>query len=736
MARLSVLALVALVAVPSNAIESHTGMGRGFVGKERERSLLQTYNAAEAKGVTPVTRVVNLLKEMSSTLDKEQEEDEGLYKQLACWCNNNAYAKGESASANKDKIESLTADIERLTAKSAELKTKIAELEKEFAADKAALSEASAIRKKQLKEFQSSELDSIAALENLKAAIVVLSKHQDAAFPQISMSLLEVKSKESPFGSEHEDHMSFSFDQFLRQGNFHLGAEGLQKEASETKFLQGKAAAAKPSASINGWSANDVETVRHAVKTASSLLQAKNGYMPSYNAASGEIFGVLKQLEEQMQGELKESQETEAARAATFAELRAAKTSEIESGEKMAESKEDEKAQCDNDLAEAKEDLGQTETALAEDEKFSANLGATCKEADANFEKRKASRLAEIQAVAETIEILTGDEAKDAMDTTFSFVQTAAEKNSKQLRHQAAALLRRSKSPELAMLATNVELDAFTKIKALIDNLIATLKQQTADEVKKNDWCKSEIQENEMTTMKTTDLKADLEAKIGSLESTIKTLSEEIEKANLAIADLKVNLQRASENRKQENMDFQKTVADQTATAEILNKALDKLAKFYDEAAFAQVHAGGKQTPPVAQAEYSKSKGAGGVMSMIEKLIYDTKDITAKSKKSEQESQAAYETLVADTNDSVDGLAKEVTSKTKNKAQAKKDLSLTQSDLADAVQELEDLGKTNADLHAECDYVLKNFMIRQKARSDEVEALQQAKQILGGAAGF
>merc|ERR1719473_1869718 len=174
--------------------------------------------------------------------------------------------------------------------------------------------------------------------------------------------------------------------------------------------------------------------------------------------------------------------------------------------------------------------------------------------------------------------------------------------------------------------------------------------------------------------MKTKDLKADLEAKVGSLESTIKKLSEEIEKANLEISDAQVALQRASENRKQENHDFQKTVADQTATAEILKKALDKLATFYDSAAFAQTHAksGHKQTPPVAQMEYSKNKGAGGVMSMIEKLIYDCKDITAKSKKAESEAQAAYEALIADTNDSIDELTQQVTSKTKAKAQAKK----------------------------------------------------------------
>jgi len=482
-----------------------------------------------------------------------------------------------------------------------------------------------------------------------------------------------------------------------------------------------------------GWANDDVAIVKKAVRVASALLQHRHQYFPSYSAKSGEIFGVLKQLKEEMEGELSEAQKTEAARAATFAELRTAKTSEIEAGEKMAESKEDELAKTDMDLAEAKEDLGQTSATLAADQEFMANLEKTCADADAAFAERKKARLSEIEAVAQTIEILTGDEAKDAMDTTFSFMQTKSTDKRRQL---AACVLRKARSPALSMMATSVELDAFTKVKAMIDKMIETLKTQMADEVKKNDWCKEEIQENEMTTAKTTDLKADLEAKIGSLEATIKTLSEEIEKAKSDISSLQVDLQRASENRKKENMDFQKTVADQTVTAEILAKALDKLATFYDEAAFVQAKSHGgakKQTPPVPQMEYSKSKGASGVMSMIEKLIYDTKDITAESKKSESEAQAAYEALVADTNTAIADLTKEITSKTKAKGKAKKDLSMTSDDLADTIKELESLGKTNTDLHAECDYVLKNFMIRQKGRQEEVEALQQAKQILNGA---
>jgi hypothetical protein len=289
--------------------------------------------------------------------------------------------------------------------------------------------------------------------------------------------------------------------------------------------------------------------------------------MPSYSAQSGEIFGVLKQLQDEMKAALSQAQQTEAARAATFAELRAAKTSEIEAGEAMAERKEDELAKTDMDNAEAKEDLGQTQAQLSEDQKFLMNLGKMCAEGDANFAKRKESRLNEIQAVSQTIEILTADDARDAASTTFSFMQTdriSLAAVFKQ-RREAAAVLRRgarkSHSPELSMLASSVELDAFTKVKAMIDKMIATLKMQQADEVKKNDWCKTELQENEMTTAKTTDLKADLEAKAGELKSTIKTLAEEIEKAHLDIGNLNLELQRASENRKKENLDFQKVVA-------------------------------------------------------------------------------------------------------------------------------------------------------------------------------
>jgi chaperonin cofactor prefoldin len=756
MAGTSVLLVLFSLAVTSQCVSHDSRVGRGAAGAAEERSLLQTYNSQlnsnNAKD-TPVTRVVNLLKNMQKTLEKEMEEDEGLWHEMGCWCNNNKYEKTQAIDAANEKISELEATIERLTARSKELKTKIAELEEEVAADKKALAEATAIREKQLKEFHAMEVDNIEALENLKAAIVVLGRHFGSNFPdtipdfkterdswsgetQGTAPASFIQTKQMPW--EENNKLSHSFEEFMLKSDF--SANTIAKSAAGQRHEAAPAAPSLRAASFastsSGWGMQEVDTVRKAMRSASAFMQATHGskYYPSYTAQSGEIMGILKQLQEEMGGALLEAQKLEAKRAASFNELRKAKTAEIETGEKRAEQAEDEKAVTDNELAEAKEDLGVTQVQLEEDQKFLKNVIAKCDEGEAGFDKRKAARLSEIQAVADTINILTGDEARDAMETTFkgaSFLQTS--KKDKR-RITAASILRttalKTHNPELSMLATSVELDAFTKVKEMIDQMIATLKTQQEDEVKKNDWCKAELQENEMSILKTKDLKADLEAKIDQLKLRIKTLAEEIEQAHNDIAHLQTELQRASEDRKKENLDFQKVVADQMVTKEVLEKALDRLATYYDEAAFAQTQKKSKQP---AQMTYEKSQGASGVMQMIEKLIYDTKDITAKSKTSEQEAQAAYEALIADTNASVLNLQKAITEKTKAKAKAKKDLAATEDDHADAVTELENLGKYNADLHAECDYLLQNFDIRQQARAEEIEALQQAKQILNGA---
>jgi chromosome segregation ATPase len=220
-------------------------------------------------------------------------------------------------------------------------------------------------------------------------------------------------------------------------------------------------------------------------------------------------------------------------------------------------------------------------------------------------------------------------------------------------------------SPRMSALAAAVRLSPFTQVKKAIDDMVAVLKTQQEDEVKKNDWCASSLQENEMEMAKGETKRDDLQAKIGVLDQSVAQLNQGILDAQASVADLHLQQQRASEDRKKENVDFQSTVADQTMTIEVLHKALEKLATFYDKEEFLQkkgsislIQRGSKQTPPVPQAEYKPNSGSSGVMSMIEKLIHEAKGLVADSKTSEMEAQAAYEALVADTNNNVAAVQK------------------------------------------------------------------------------
>jgi outer membrane murein-binding lipoprotein Lpp len=292
-------------------------------------------------------------------------------------------------------------------------------------------------------------------------------------------------------------------------------------------------------------------------------------------------------------------------------------------------------------------------------------------------------------------------------------------------------------NPRLAALATRVRLDAFTKVKAAIDEMIEALLKEKADEIKHKDFCTEGLNTNERETeLKQRDIE-ELEAKISDLTTQIDELTKAIATLESEIAEMQTQLKRAGEDREMENKDFQTTVADQRATKELLNKALDVLKKVFDKK-FIQLNAKTRQEPagpppPPGFKEYKQSSGSGGVMGMIEQIIRDTEKLEAEAIKAETDAQKAYESFVKDTNASIEEKTRQITEKTSEKAEAEEDKTATSEGKDTAMSEMQQLSNENADLHKACDFTLKNFEIRQTARDQEVEALRQAKAILSGA---
>merc|ERR1712070_1188214 len=173
-----------------------------------------------------------------------------------------------------------------------------------------------------------------------------------------------------------------------------------------------------------------------------------------------------------------------------------------------------------------------TKNNLSADEQFLMMLKEKCSTTDAEWEERQKTRQLEIEACSKSLAVLSSDDAHDTFTKTFNpaFLQVDS---SSSRRAQAADLLaklaKKVGNPRLATLASQVKLDAFTKVKQAIDNMVTQLLKEKEDEIKHKDFCTDEFNTNQLQTEKKTREKEDLEGKTADLEGTHKELSNAID---------------------------------------------------------------------------------------------------------------------------------------------------------------------------------------------------------------
>merc|ERR1719191_1018385 len=202
-------------------------------------------------------------------------------------------------------------------------------------------------------------------------------------------------------------------------------------------------------------------------------------------------------------------------------------------------------------------------------------LKEKCSMTDSEWEERQKTRQLEMEAVSKALAILSGDDAHDLFTKTFnpSLLQKENTMHSER-RSQASKLLSavasKLQNPRLATLAVRVRLDAFTRVKKAIDDMVASLLKEKEDEIKHKDFCTDEFNKNQLQTERKDREKEDLAAKISDLEMSIKQLTDAIEALNSEISELQTQLKRAGEDREKQNKEFQTTVADQRETQKLL----------------------------------------------------------------------------------------------------------------------------------------------------------------------
>merc|ERR1719210_3185047 len=268
---------------------------------------------------------------------------------------------------------------------------------------------------------------------------------------------------------------------------------------------------------------------------------------------------------------LSDATATEKDAIATYQGLMKAKTKEVAALTAKVEAKTTQIGDLGVAIVRMKEDLDDTQAALAEDKNFLAVLEKSCATKTAEWEERSKTRADELVALADTIKVLNDDDALELFKKTLpsasaSLIQLKT--GTSTVRSQALDAIRSAQQvanhgdkPALEFIAfalsgrgSSMGSKGFGKVIKMIDDMVALLHQEQNDDDHKKEYCSLQFDTSD-------DKKKALERSIAGAESAIATAKE-------TLATL--------------TQEFKALVASDTAAKEVLKFAKNRLNQFYN----------------------------------------------------------------------------------------------------------------------------------------------------------
>jgi len=668
-----------------------------------------------------------MLQSMQAKVQEEGEKELALYDKYMCYCKTAGGDLQGSIAGAEDSIAEFGNKIKAAEEQKVVLEEELKTAQDDRAAAKAAMAEATAIREKEAAAYAAEKAAADKDIAAIVKAVAALEKGMAGAFLQTDAAL------------ELKNMLSRKKDMLMDDDRQDLLA-----------FLS-------------------------------------SGQGSDYAPQSGQITGILKTMGDEMAAGLAEATKAEEAAIAVYEKLMAAKKKEVIALTKEIETKLTRIGDLGVEIAEMKNDLGDTQEALIQDKKFLANLEENCEKKKKEWEVIVKTRAEELAALADTIKVLNDDDAlelfKKTLPSASSFMQIQV--TAREMRGRALTELEqfqqshpRNAKLELLALALQGKKIGFEKVIKMIDDMVVTLKVEQEDDDKKKEYCAEEL---DLADDKKKGLEhniADLETAIEAANDAIAKLAEEIAALTAGIKELDKMVMEATEQRKEENEDFKELMASDTAAKELLKFAKNRLNKFYNPklykappktelsredrivenmsgtaapteapggiagtgiAVFAEVTSHEQQQvapppPPETFGAYQKkSEDSMGVMAMVDLLIADLDKEMTEAETTEKDAQADYETAMKDAADKRTADSKLLGEKETIKAETEADLESKTEDKAAAGAELMSTMKYISSLHMECDWLLKYFDVRKEARASEIDALGKAKAVLSGA---
>merc|ERR1719482_951898 len=440
------------------------------------------------------------------------------------------------------------------------------------------------------------------------------------------------------------------------------------------------------------------------------------------------ILSTLGEMEDKAETSLTEVRKGEAEAQQSHMLLKQGLENEIKNMKKEKDESTTRSASTAQKLAEAEKDLATEQKGLAEDTKYLRDLKKDCQSRAQEFEvqtkdnnaeltalgKAKAIMLKKFAALVQTGAKTTVSARNDAEDDAKARVLKSIEQLGKKL-HKTA----------LIALAYRAASDPFGKIRGMIEDMIAKLLQEAADEATQKAFCDKEIGESKASKDDKQGKLDKVNARLEKAESSIATLTEEITTLSKDVAESDAAVAKATKIRNEEKSVFMAVSKDLTECQEAVAAATEVLREYYEGASLIQ-------TSQKAKSETDEdAEGDGsGILGMLEVAESDFATGLAEAKTVEETAQTEYDKLISESKMLKATKTMEIKGKQSEVASLKTSVSDLGSDKEGLTGELDAVLAYLDKLKPQCETKVPSYEERKAALEQEIEGLKNALEIL------
>jgi len=635
--------------------------------------------------ISPVQKVVAMIDEMAGKVQKELDATTADFEEYAKFCDDQSVEKDYAIKDGKESMEELgatitdtSAGIESAAAKIEDLSTKISDTEGE-------LSTATALRKQENEAFVEKEKELLETTRELEGATTSIKK---------SLSFVQLRG--GKVGQSEREAL-----------NALVAGLGQLVEASFVKPEQRR----------------HIQSFLEERADAEEAFEARARTLDS-NA----IVDTLTQMTDEAEESLTTTRKREGDATHGFAMLKQSLEGEIKGmTEELAESTQF-KASSAEKLAQAQGDLVVTTKAFEEDTAYLKDLKRDCQTRAREFELTVKDNNAELTALGK---------AKAILLKKFALVQTrtqvhALAKAKAQVRDEdpksralrsIEQLGRKLHSTALVSLAYRAASDPFGKVRSMIEDMIAKLLQEAAEEATQKAFCDKEIGESNASKDEKQGKLDKVNSRLEKAESTIATLTEQVTVLSKEVADSDAALAEATALRTKEKTTFVAVEKDLSESQEACAAATEVLREYYEGASLIQ-------TGQKAKDQADEQGDGSGILGMLEVAESDFATALAEARTVEGTAQSEYDKMKAEAK----MLKATKTMEIKGKQSEIGSLKTTVSDLGTDKEGL--TGELDAvlayldKLKPQCETKVPTYAERKAAREQEIEGLKNALQVL------